>query len=237
MLEAISALDTAVLLFIQEHIRCGALDFIMLFFTRLGDKGAVWLLSGVILFASRQYRKRGFDIIAVVFICGCCSELLKPVFMRPRPFAVMEQMAVLVAAPTTWSFPSGHACAAFAAALAYAKGVKKLAAPAYALAVLISFSRLYVGVHYPTDVIGGLVIGIGCACFARWVATFAAISTRRHPSHLRRPSSPCSNPRRPTAPCGRKSPHTGPSAGTPFRMIWPRFSKGNSIGRRFSENS
>ncbi|MBR5381418.1 MAG: phosphatase PAP2 family protein [Oscillospiraceae bacterium] len=159
MLEAISALDTAVLLFIQEHIRCGALDFIMLFFTRLGDKGAVWLLSGVILFASRQYRKRGFDIIAVVFICGCCSELLKPVFMRPRPFAVMEQMAVLVAAPTTWSFPSGHACAAFAAALAYAKGVKKLAAPAYALAVLISFSRLYVGVHYPSDVLAGAVLG------------------------------------------------------------------------------
>jgi len=159
MLETVNAVDAAILLFVQEHIRCGALDAVMLFFTHLGDKGAVWVLSGVIFFASRQYRKRGFDIIAAVALCWCCNELLKHIVMRPRPFALIEQLTILVSAPASWSFPSGHACVAFAAALAYAKGIGKLGAPAYAVAVLISFSRVYVGVHYPSDVLAGAVLG------------------------------------------------------------------------------
>ena len=160
MIDTILAADTAVLLFIQEHIRCGLLDFIMVFFSRIGDAGAVWLVSGMVLFISRKYRKAGFDIIVAVGICWIINEILKNIAARPRPFNELEQLTtVIVNLPSSLSFPSGHTCSSFAAAYVYARCFEKRGAWAYTVAVLISVSRAYIGVHYPTDIIAGAVLG------------------------------------------------------------------------------
>ena len=159
MLEAIQAADTAALLFIQENIRCGFLDAVMTVITRLGNGGAIWLLPGVILFMSRTYRKVGFDIVIAVGLCWCLNELGKHIFLRPRPFAEIEGLLVMIPPPTSGSFPSGHTCSSFAAAYAYTRGFPKYGAWSYIPAVLIGVSRIYVGVHYPSDVFAGAVLG------------------------------------------------------------------------------
>ena len=160
MPEAIKAADTIILLFIQEHIRCGLLDFIMVFFTKIGNAGAIWLISGMVLFISRKFRKAGFDIIIAVGICWVINEVFKGIVARPRPFNEIEELTtVIFNLPASLSFPSGHTCSSFAAAYVYARCFGKRGAWAYAVAVLISVSRVYIGVHYPSDIIAGAVVG------------------------------------------------------------------------------
>ena len=90
---------------------------------------------------------------------------LKNLVARPRPYEVVEGLVPLIGKPTDYSFPSGHTCASFACALVlYRILPKKYGVPAVILASLIAFSRLYVGVHYPTDVLGGMFVGIFSSC-------------------------------------------------------------------------
>lgn len=163
MLESIQNLDASILLFIQDNIRCGALDIIMKFFTALGDSGAIWLLFGIIFFFSRKYRKAGFDIIITVALCFAVNEILKRLLMRPRPFEVYKWLTVLIARPSSWSFPSGHSFVSFAAAYAYMCSIKKSGYIAYPVAALIALSRPYVGVHYPSDIVVGAILGTATA--------------------------------------------------------------------------
>ena len=173
MLEAIQALDASAVLFIQDCIRSDALNTVMVLFSRMGDAGAVWLLTGVIFFASRRFRNRGFNVIVCVAVCWILSEALRLAFDRPRPFETLSQLSVLITPPSSSSFPSGHAAIGFAAAYAYARGIK-YGALAYIIAVPIAFSRIYNGVHYPSDVIAGAIFGtvvavIVCALSARFI--------------------------------------------------------------------
>ena len=145
-----------------QKIRTPLLDTFMSNFTKLGNAGIVWILLTIVLLLIPKTRKSGF-ILAVALIVDLilCNGILKPLIARIRPFDVNTVIQLIVAKPHDYSFPSGHTAASFTAVMAlYLAGEKKLWKIALTLAVLIAFSRLYLYVHYPTDVLGGIVTGV-----------------------------------------------------------------------------
>jgi undecaprenyl-diphosphatase len=161
----VTAIEGELLLTIQNHLRVGVLDAIMLLFSFIGNLGAVWLVAAFILLARRDTRRRGFAVLlslTVTFLV--VNLLLKNVVARPRPFETIAGLTVLGGFPSGFSFPSGHASSSFAGASALAFGFgKRGAIAAYVVAALIAASRVYIGVHYPSDVLAGAVIGVICA--------------------------------------------------------------------------
>lgn len=166
MLEAIQAMDETILLFIQENIRGGFLNSIMVFFTTIGNAGAVWILLSILLLCMKKYRRAGLAVLLVMGLSWCVNDLLiKSIAARPRPFLAIEGLEVLVSLPQSWSFPSGHTCSSFAAAYVLTRELGKKGALSYILAVLIALSRPYVGVHYMSDVFVGALVGTLCSVF------------------------------------------------------------------------
>lgn len=130
--------------------------------TRLGNAGIIWILLAAVLLIIPGTRKSG--VILAVALCVdllLCNQVLKPAFARVRPFDVNTTVRLLIPRPGDYSFPSGHTAASFTAAAAlFFAGEKKLWKPALVLAALIAFSRLYLYVHYPTDILGGMAVGV-----------------------------------------------------------------------------
>ena len=137
-------------------------DAVMCFITKLGNAGMIWIVLAVILLLIPKTRKTGIIILAALCIdLVVCNGILKNLFARIRPCDVNTQIQLLIARPDDFSFPSGHTAASFAAVAAlYFSGERKLWKPALILACLIAFSRLYLYVHYPTDILGGILVGI-----------------------------------------------------------------------------
>ncbi len=153
--------DTTILNFIYENCRNGFLDVLMPVITRLGSEGAIWIVLAIALFINRKYRKVGFAILCSLALeLLLCNIILKPLVARIRPCDVNMAVQLLINRPTDFSFPSGHTAASFATVSALYFSRQRLWKPALALAVLISFSRLYLYVHYPTDVLAGIMLGI-----------------------------------------------------------------------------
>ena len=139
-------------------------DVFFPFITKFGDAGIFWIVVAIVLLVIPKTRKTG-AIMAAAFLVDVilCNGLLKNLVARVRPFDVNPSVHLLVAKPHDYSFPSGHTALSFAAVTAlYLAGEKKVWKPALVLAVLIAISRLYLYMHYPTDVLGGIVIGILC---------------------------------------------------------------------------
>lgn len=155
------ALDGKCLLWIQEVIRQEWMTPFWKFVTWLGDGGWFWIAVSLALFVSEKTRRAGITALIALGIGALCTNvILKNAVARTRPYEVVEGLKILIAKPTDFSFPSGHSCASFAAAVVYLRTLpKKYGISAVVLAVLIAFSRLYVGVHYPTDVMAGILIG------------------------------------------------------------------------------
>lgn len=129
--------------------------------TKLGNGGMIWIALAVVLLISRKYRKAGAAmLIALALDATVCNMILKPLIGRIRPCDVNTAVQLLIARPTDYSFPSGHTAASFTATSALYFGRQKFWKPALILAVLIAFSRLYLYVHYPTDILAGAMIGI-----------------------------------------------------------------------------
>ena len=158
-------MDFQILYFINEfHFEI--LDKIMILITHMGTKGIIWILVGVILLLFKKTRKCGLTVlIALLFSLIVGNILLKNIVARPRPCWIDETINMLIAVPKDYSFPSGHTFASFAAAVSVFLYYKKAGTAAVILAFLIGFSRLYLFVHFPTDVLSGAVLGI-CAAFA-----------------------------------------------------------------------
>lgn len=152
--------EFAVLNFIQNHLRTDFLDLAMPLVSRLGGGGEVWLLLALVLVMVPSTRKAGaaiFAALALEFIC--CNLLAKPLIGRVRPCDVNQAVQLLVSRPLDFSFPSGHSASSFAAACALYFSGSRLWKPALILATLIAFSRLYLYVHYPSDVAAGILLG------------------------------------------------------------------------------
>lgn len=158
----ITNIDVSILLFIQEHIRMDWMDGIWKLITFLGDAGWFWIALGIVLLIPKKTRKVGLMALLALGLGALITNVtLKPLIARTRPFDLVEAIVPLVDRPHDFSFPSGHTCASFACAWVYYRMLpKKYGVPAVILAALIGVSRLYVGVHYPTDVLGGFLVGM-----------------------------------------------------------------------------
>ena len=167
--------DLPILDWIQANLTNGFLDFIMPIITLLGDAGIFWIACSVVLMFFPQYRKAGLSM-AVSLIIGLvvCNMTLKPLCHRIRPYDYQmevfhREIVLLIEAQHDFAFPSGHTIASFEACTALMIHNKKLGVPATILAILIAFSRLYLYVHYPTDVIASIILGIGIAYLGCWI--------------------------------------------------------------------
>ena len=154
-----------------QTIHNPVLDTLMCAITRLGDAGIFWILLCMVLLILPKTRRSGVILMAALLVdLVICNGILKPLVHRIRPFDVKTGIELLVKRPTDYSFPSGHTAASFASVTAlYLAGEKRLWIPALVLAVLIAFSRLYLYVHYPTDVLGGVVIGVMAGALGYWL--------------------------------------------------------------------
>lgn len=164
--------DLPILDWIAENLHCSFLDTTMPLITVLGNGGIFWIAVSVVLLLIPKTRKAGLAMgIALLMGLVVCNLTLKPLCARIRPYDFYgESMKLLVATPHDFSFPSGHTIASFEAATALTVFHKKLGIPALILAGLIAFSRLYLYVHYPTDVIVSIGLGIGFAFLGAWLA-------------------------------------------------------------------
>ena len=161
--------DLPILDWIAEHIHCAFLDTVMPLITMLGDAGIFWIALAVLLLFFPKYRKIGLGMGAALLMgVLVCNVTMKPLFARIRPYEYQLEhfgrtIQLLVATPHDFSFPSGHTLASFEAATVLLIHNRKMGIPAMILAVLIAFSRLYLYVHYPTDVLFSVFMGIGFA--------------------------------------------------------------------------
>ena len=154
--------EASIILWIQENLR-GAMDAFWIFITHLGDEGYLWIALGIVLLFWKKTRPIGFTVLlSLLFDFLIINVTLKGLFARPRPFVVNDAIVPLVGGVSPYrSFPSGHSGGSFAAMLALYKWVpKKIGIPAVILATMVALSRLYVGVHYPTDIFGGFIVGL-----------------------------------------------------------------------------
>ena len=174
MLETLLNIDGGFLLLIQEYVRNPILDSIMIFITSLGNGGMIWIAATILLLIPKKTRKVG--IMSAVALLGSLlinNNLLKNLVQRPRPFVTFADLQIIIPTPSEFSFPSGHTSSSFAAASVFYKHLpKKFGVPAVVLAGLIGISRLYVGVHYPTDVIAGVLMGIFLGYLAECIVNF-----------------------------------------------------------------
>lgn len=183
--------DLPILEWIAANLRSAFGDAVMPIITLLGDAGIFWIACAVALLFVPRYRKTGLAMGAALLIgLVVCNMTMKPLIARERPYDYIKDMAeygyktieLLVETPHDYSFPSGHTLASFEAATVLMLNDKRLGIPAMVLAVLISFSRLYLYVHYPTDVIFSVFLGIGIAYLGNFLVKkgFDAWEHRKH---------------------------------------------------------
>ena len=169
MPELIQNADGALLLAIQG-LRLDVLDPLVIAYTHLGDAGLLWMVLSAVMLLFRPTRKAGAAALLAMGLGLLLTNLtVKPLVSRPRPWLDVEGLIPLIAEHDPHSFPSGHTCAAFAAAMVWVRGLPKgwMKALSVGMAVCMGLSRLYVGVHYPIDVLCGALIGSLCA-WAAW---------------------------------------------------------------------
>jgi undecaprenyl-diphosphatase len=166
--------DLPILDWIAEKLSCGFLDFLMPAVTVLGNGGMFWIALAVALILIPKTRRVGISMGAALLIgLVVCNLTLKPLLARMRPYDYQlthfgRTISLLIAAPHDYSFPSGHTLASFEGAIVLFLYHKKWGLPALLLASLIAFSRLYLYVHYPTDVLASLALALGIALLAKW---------------------------------------------------------------------
>ncbi|SFD05998.1 phosphatase PAP2 family protein [Clostridium uliginosum] len=162
-MQFIQSIDVDILNFIQINLHNRIMDKIIPFITELGNGGFIWIIISLIFIFTKKYRKHGLIMMLALILSGVIgSVILKPLVGRVRPFNVNKVIELLITAPLDFSFPSGHAMSSFAAATIISKADKKLGICAFILAIAIAFSRLYLYVHYPSDVLVGGILGIVC---------------------------------------------------------------------------
>ncbi len=187
MLELLNSLavsfDLPILEWIQANLQSGFMDTIWPIITLFGDAGIFWMIWATLLLFIPKYRRTGLGMwFALAMGLLICNITLKPLVgrMRPYDFQIKELGKtwndllaggeLLVELPHDFSFPSGHTIASFEAATVLLLNSPAMGIPAMILAVLIAFSRMYLYVHYPTDVIFSIFAGILFAIIGNLIA-------------------------------------------------------------------
>ena len=166
--------EFGILNWIQANLRNSIMDLLMPAITALGNSGLIWIILAGVLILMPKYRKIGVAVLTgLVLEVICCNLVLKPLVARIRPCDVNTAVQLLVARPDDFSFPSGHTGASFAAASALFFSRSRLWIPSLIFAVLIAFSRLYLYVHYPTDILAGMILGVMTGWIGNLVSTYA----------------------------------------------------------------
>lgn len=167
MLQWIQTIDNNILGFIQVNLHNPMLDKIMPLISMIGDVGAVWIAIAVAFLFFPKYRIYGIMIVFAVLLAALAGEVvLKHLVERIRPCNLNTLVPMLISRPTDFSFPSGHTSVSFAATIIIWKANRKFGIFALLLASLIAFSRLYLYVHYPTDILAGIALGLLCGATA-----------------------------------------------------------------------
>ena len=191
--------ELRILLWIQYHLRNDFLDIIMKFFTTIGNVGTIWIIIALYLMLRKDTREGGIKVfLGLLFSFIICNLIFKNVLMKERPFEVYKYVDLIIKKPNGYSFPSGHTSASIAAAyiifkekynlldflkifrlkgnnqnlkigLDSKKMYINLGYIMYFMAFMIAFSRMYLFVHYPSDILGGILTGIISADVAIFV--------------------------------------------------------------------
>lgn len=170
---------------INSRIKNKYLDVFMYRVTDLG--GAIFITMftlGLVIFGSDQNKLVGIEALLSLGISQIIVHSLKMIMSRERPYNIIEQLNTFGIDLSDYSFPSGHTTASFSLATTLALNIPKLSIVVFLLAAIIAISRIYLGVHYPTDVVAGVILGIGCPIivhmhlldFAKEIAVFIGIS-------------------------------------------------------------
>ena len=172
MPEVIQGFDEQALVWIAQHVRNVLLDPLMTIYTKLGDAGLLFIALGLVMLLFKSTRKAGFSALCAMIIgLVVVNFTIKPLVSRPRPWVVIEGFVNLVEEKDPNSFPSGHTNAAFAFALALCVAAPKrwMKIAAVCAAAVMGLSRLYVGVHFPSDVLVGALIGSLCGLAGAYI--------------------------------------------------------------------
>lgn len=158
------------ILYSLQGLHSPVLDKIMVAITTLGDAGLIWIALAVVLMFTKKYRKCGVTMaVALVIMLVVGNGVLKNIFMRERPCWIDTSIALLIENPHDYSFPSGHTYSSIAAATVILLRSKKAGIAAMVMAVLIAFSRMYLFVHFPTDILASLFLGVVTAVAAHFL--------------------------------------------------------------------
>lgn len=184
MPEVIQQLDERALVWIAQNVRCALLDPFMKLYTQLGNTGMLFIALGLLMLLFKPTRKAGVSALCAMLIgLIVVNFTIKPLVSRPRPWLTIENFVNLVPEKDPNSFPSGHTNAAFAFALAVCMAAPKrwMKIAAVCMAAVMGLSRLYAGVHFPSDVAAGAVIGSLCGLAGAWVVKRAWERVRIRP--------------------------------------------------------
>lgn len=160
----IQKFDVYILELIKNNMHDPFLDKAMIVITSLGNMGIIWIAIAVFLIISKKYRKIGFMVLVALILGSILGDgIIKHVIKRLRPSYNIPAINLLIANPVSYSFPSGHTTSSFAAAGILSRYFEKYSLEIFSLAALIAFSRLYLYVHYPSDVLVGIILGLLCS--------------------------------------------------------------------------
>lgn len=162
MVKFFKAIDNKGLKYISEKCQNRTFDKMMPIITMMGNLGVIWFVISSLMFLKVEYRIIGIGVILAVALTTIIGEgIIKHIVRRSRPFQDKEEK-LLINKPITYSFPSGHTASSFAALAVFLQMNGKLGLIVSPIATLIAFSRVYLKVHYPTDVIFGMLLGFTC---------------------------------------------------------------------------
>ena len=186
MIDFITKIDFSILYWIQDNLRNSFMDFVMPLFSNLQDGGLIWISIAVVMLFFKRTRYCGIAVLFAMGIDTLITEYgIKNIVCRVRPCNLVDDVNMLVKKPTSYSFPSNHSASAFAGAVAVMLTIKKKAwtIPAFVFSGIISFSRMYVFVHFPSDVFAGILLGSAVAvlvCFLMKITGFKALLERKN---------------------------------------------------------
>ncbi|HOU85612.1 MAG TPA: phosphatase PAP2 family protein [Spirochaetota bacterium] len=181
LFDIIEKTDYMLLMFVRDNLSSLVCDRLFVYISRAGNSAFLWMVSAVIFLFFKKTRPAAFlTVIVFVFELIFFEVILKNALARPRPF-VEYGLNIIIPPPPTFSFPSGHALSSFSSAVIFYHFIGRKALPFILMALLISFSRIYLLVHYPSDVAAGALFGILTAYGAVRIYEHLVISSGKKP--------------------------------------------------------